>query len=701
MHVMPDVILAPNPRWTAISNNGQVAAYGYVYTYDNDTRQPLATYRDAAGLIPHENPVQLDGKGQVLVYWLETPKYYLEVYDGLKSLGGNLIYSQANYPKTDIDTGGGTVTTYIDIDNYVRNPQFFFWRHGASFNSDQLSTQAYIADDWIFERSNEEATVTIDRRTFTLGQTDVPATPTYYLEYDCSAVGSGGETYKRIKQIYESVQTLENTEVTVQFEARYTTTPTTLEVNFYQFFGSGGVPSATVETAVTSQVLSTDWTRYTATVSLPTVATKTLGSNGDDALWLGFDLPIDSQANVQITNVAVEPGNTATDFEFKTAEEVKAFLPNYEDGISILDLGGDNSGVNDNTPAFEQARRIVLSLENPTILFPAGRYLFNSQTSVFDIAGNVTIQGLGYVEIVRNYTEGSSGNALMSTSITKLSVRDVKFIAPDGTSGGGFVAFGSDASNSASMPELINCSYAYEGAGTCDYGFIFDGSANDDGIKNVNIKNSISMNGATISDFYLDNVKGGSLDASITSNMIITGTNSTRLCEDLNITLRGANTSVLAFDWCNNINVYTCGLADCTNTANSSNVNVYGNISGTKQSYGVNFVYIAGDDFANNKVVATSGNVTSGSQTLPNGLIMKWGIVTVTGLVEIANVTFANAFPNAAANVMLTPRTSMPFDSELFTQMYYVSSVSAVGFSIEWTERGSGTWSFMWTAIGY
>lgn len=338
---MTDVILAPNPLWTAIDNNGQPVANGWVYTYLNNSDTNHATWQDAAGLIPNSNPVPLDGKGQARIYWDDSVKYRIEVYDGLKEQGGNLVYTQGNYPKVDVNTGGGTVTAFIDYDNYVRNAQFTFWTNGTSFDSDALGTESEIADGWVFERSNEEATVTIERKTFSLGQTDVPATPTYYFEYNCSGIGAGGETYKRIKQTYAGVQSLNNTQITVQFMARYTTTPTTLELNLYQHFGTGGTPSADVVTPVVSQALTTGWVKYYATVTLPSVAGKTLGDNGDDSLILAFDLPLDSEANVQIVNVKAELGDTANDFKFITEEEQYNQLLD-----SILRGYGDQQGTN-------------------------------------------------------------------------------------------------------------------------------------------------------------------------------------------------------------------------------------------------------------------------------------------------------------------------------------------------------------------
>lgn len=59
----------PSPLFRSHTNAGHVAAGCKLYTYEAGTTTPKQTFQDAAGLVPHENPITLDSKGEALIYW--------------------------------------------------------------------------------------------------------------------------------------------------------------------------------------------------------------------------------------------------------------------------------------------------------------------------------------------------------------------------------------------------------------------------------------------------------------------------------------------------------------------------------------------------------------------------------------------------------------------------------------------------------
>jgi len=89
---MPTFLMAP-ARQRGWTNAGAPAAGCLLYTYAAGTSTPKATYTDAAGLVPHPNPIVLDGKGEALIYW-----------DG-------------NY-RIDLRTSAGVAITGYPVDNY-------------------------------------------------------------------------------------------------------------------------------------------------------------------------------------------------------------------------------------------------------------------------------------------------------------------------------------------------------------------------------------------------------------------------------------------------------------------------------------------------------------------------------------------------------------------------------------------------------
>ena len=86
---------------------------------------------------------------------------------------------------------------------------------------------------------------------------------------------------------------------------------------------------------------------------------------------------------------------------------------------------------------------------------------------------------------------------------------------------------------------------------------------------------------------------------------------------------------------------------------------------------------------------------TTGTATLPNGLIMKWGTGAVFS--GVGSVTYDVAFPNATLNVQLTISSG----SSAATQDALIvgASVTAAGFPAY--GNAASTLSFFWLAIGY
>lgn len=86
---------------------------------------------------------------------------------------------------------------------------------------------------------------------------------------------------------------------------------------------------------------------------------------------------------------------------------------------------------------------------------------------------------------------------------------------------------------------------------------------------------------------------------------------------------------------------------------------------------------------------------TTGTTTMPNGLIMKWGTGAIFS--GVGSVTYATAFPNATLNVQLTISSG----SAAATQDALIvgAAVTAAGFPAY--GQAASTLSFFWLAIGY
>jgi hypothetical protein len=203
--------------------------------------------------------------------------------------------------------------------NAIINGNFDIWQRGTSFTGDEFG-----ADRWVHRRVG--TTHTASRQAFTLGQTDVPNEPTYFCRTVVTSV-AGASNFAALEQRIESVRTFAGKQVTVSFWAKADATKN-IAVELIQNFGTTGSPSSSVlGIGATKVAIGTSWQKVTATVSLPSITGKTLGSDNNDRLALSIWLDAGSNFNARtdslgqqsgtfdIAQVQIEAGPVATPFE--------------------------------------------------------------------------------------------------------------------------------------------------------------------------------------------------------------------------------------------------------------------------------------------------------------------------------------------------------------------------------------------------
>lgn len=143
------------------------------------------------------------------------------------------------------------------------------------------------------------------------------------------------------------------------------------------------------------------------------------------------------------------------------------------------------------------------------------------------------------------------------------------------------------------------------------------------------------------------------------------------------------------------------------NLDDSGNFNAGGRLTATSGAFGTGNNQIATllGDFSISDISATNGY-----QVLPNGLLIQWGITTITSWTGISggNVEFPFTFPHTCLQVVLCEGGGGSWNTGNAT-MYCPNSVGQSSFSVlglywngsEWVGPPNSTFGFRWIAIGY
>jgi len=228
--------------------------------------------------------------------------------------GDVLSFNSSNYQfefRTPSGGGGSTVN-----DNLLLNGGFEVWQEINDYASPVVVTKsaaagnAYLADNWQCQQFGGSGNMTITR--VALGSNEFgDATKTRYGLRTTVTPDAGGFQFKTF---IEDVTTVSNEEVTISMWVKRSNGGYTVPI-WEQNFGNGG--SAAVQVFGSGAVLAADtWTLISETVTIPSVAGKTININNHLSMALNFQGLVSSEV-VTVAQVKIERGNTASTFTTK------------------------------------------------------------------------------------------------------------------------------------------------------------------------------------------------------------------------------------------------------------------------------------------------------------------------------------------------------------------------------------------------
>jgi hypothetical protein len=220
----------------------------------------------------------------------------------------------------DIRTLGSSVDTSLWNVGYgqagknkIINGDFGIWQRGTSFTNPAQG--AYTADRWRinFAGATAPTTATLSQQTFTPGTAPVAGYESQYFWRYAVTTKGGSATYFETKPRIEDVRTFAGQTATYSFYAK-ADSARTLGIYLEQGFGSGG--SSAVNTSIVSVSVTTAWTRYSVTISVPSVSGKTIGAGSYLSPAIRLDMA--DGMTLDLWGMQLEAGSTATAFQTAT-----------------------------------------------------------------------------------------------------------------------------------------------------------------------------------------------------------------------------------------------------------------------------------------------------------------------------------------------------------------------------------------------
>jgi hypothetical protein len=274
---------------------------------------------------------------------------------------------------TTQQNSGGAVSPFIAGKNKIINGDFKI--NQRAFTS-TTTDGTFGFDRWFAPMSGG---CTYSTQAFTPGTAPVAGYNGVNFARLLTTGQSGTSVYSILTQKIEDIRTIADQEVTVSFWAKAASGTPAIALEFFNYFGSGGSPSASTQTYAGQVTLSTSWARYTATVTLPSLSGKTLGTDNNSSLNLQFWVSAGTDFNSRtgslgiqsntfdIWGVQLEAGSTATAFQTATGTiqgELAACQRYYQA------LGGQSIGIFEATNSYDGVWSLLTAMRtSPSISF--------------------------------------------------------------------------------------------------------------------------------------------------------------------------------------------------------------------------------------------------------------------------------------------------------------------------------------------
>ena len=265
--------------------------------------------------------------------------------------------------------------------NKVINGDFGIWQRGTSFTA-----PGYSADRWNCN-NGLMTSFSATRQTFTPGTAPVSGYEgTYYIDI-AGTLSNASTGYNQFENRIEDVRVFAGQTVTLSFWAKGSASGTINSV-LSQNFGSGGTAGEFLTTPVNHSI-TTSWTRFSQTVTLPSISGKTVGTSSYLKVMIvknmGTSYPTYGTANytgtLSLWGVQLEQGSTATAFQTATGT-IQGELAACQRYFCVY-VNGNNAPIG--IAAYQTATQLSVVLNHPVEMRTSPTISQVSGTNYFNV----------------------------------------------------------------------------------------------------------------------------------------------------------------------------------------------------------------------------------------------------------------------------------------------------------------------------
>jgi len=340
--------LSPNPVWYFSDSEGNPLANGKVFCFKaTEHSTEKAVYKDREGTTVWVQPIILDSGGHPVdptsgviqpIYWASDENYYLVV----KKEDDSPYYDEDNFnAPVNFLIQQEIKPTFEETDrNHILNSQFRFFDNkkleGASSDLPPNEDVVIADEGWTFRRNNEEGNIIIEFKQFSMGQSDVDNTPTYYMNVYETSSGAGGQTELDVQYALGNTQDFSEQTMSLGLSI-ISNTSSLITVLVKQNFGTGGSPSSEVVTGVGTISADGTFSEKSINFEIPSVSGKSKGTDNNDKTSLIFRMPLNEAFNIGFTNFQLNLGEILRNFDKKSFYQDRLERNAYESEVASVE----------------------------------------------------------------------------------------------------------------------------------------------------------------------------------------------------------------------------------------------------------------------------------------------------------------------------------------------------------------------------